>query len=433
MMKIMRKEIFLAVSLFFMSLSVASAQEFGKKELGNWTLKVGFDERFRYEYRHDFDFKSTAKDSGSLLFNRFMVNTKANLKDSWGQNILELFVEGLDARVGAYQTKAPNQKDSFDLHQAYVKFYNILASDFDFKVGRQEMKYGAGRLIANPTWNNRIRHFDAAVVHYHPSDLYFDILIADDVKYDDNNFNGIQYKEKLMGLYGGYQGGKFIPRTEFYFLPQIINNIFTKSTRYTGGARLQGELPGKVLYDFEFPYQFGKANHKEIKAYAFHVDLSREFQGVFLEPKAIFEYNQASGDTDPRDHVNGTFIPLYQSTHEPYGIMDFFRWQNMRDIELKLNLVITKKLRIVPETDFFWLMSTNDAWYDSSGAVIRNVRKGRRSHYVGQEASLRGYYEVNKNIKLESGYAHFFTGDYVKDTGANDDADWFYAQFSLKY
>lgn len=253
------------------------------------------------------------------------------------------------------------------------------------------------------------------------------------MKYDDNNFNYIQHKEKIMGIYGGYQKNKDLPKIEFYFLPQRISNSTTKSTRYTAGARLQGKVPGDILYDIELPYQFGKENHKSIKAYAFHADLSRAFQTVLWNPKVVFEYNQASGDKNPNDSTNNTFIPLYQSTHDPYGLMDFFRWENMREIALSANLSVTKKLKLIPQVNFFWLMSTNDSWYDSTGAVLRTKTSGHRSHYVGQEVSLRANYEVNKNIKLESGYAHFFTGGYVKDSGANDDADWVYTQFTFKY
>jgi hypothetical protein len=429
-----QKSFYLVVLGLFVFRSLASAEEFGKVTIGNWGFKAGVNERFRYEYRHDFDFNKSSKDNGSLLFNRVIVNAKATLSDGQGKNKIGIFIEGLDAQVGGYQLKpVKNQKDSFDLHQAYLDFYNILDSALDFRIGRQEIKYGAGRLIAAPSWSNRIRSFDAAVLHYHPSELYADIFFGADVKYDDNNFNYIQHKEKIMGIYGGYQKSKDSPKFEFYFLPQRISNTTTKSTRYTAGARLQGEAPGKILYDIELPYQFGKTNQKSIKAYAFHADLSRAFQEVLWEPRLALEYNQASGDKDPNDSVNNTFVPLYQTTHEPYGIMDFFRWENMREISLNVNLSVTNKLKLIPQMNFFWLMSTNDSWYDSTGSALRTDNSGLRSHYVGQEVSLRASYEVNRNIKLESGYAHFFTGGYVKDSGANDDADWVYAQATLHY
>ena len=86
-------------------------------------------------------------------------------------------MEGLDAQTGGYQIKAnATQVDDFDLHQVYVNLHNILGSDFDIKAGRQEMKYGKGRLIAASTWANRIRALDGGIIHYQHEGLWGDLL-----------------------------------------------------------------------------------------------------------------------------------------------------------------------------------------------------------------------------------------------------------------
>jgi len=434
----------MSLLLFSQTISASAQQDAAPMsgEFMYWKYKIGVDDRIRYEYRHDFNLNKSVKDSGngygtgSLIFNRFKINGQARLVDENKKDILELLIEGLDGRIGTYQMKPPAQKSSLDLHQAYLDIYTILGSDFDIKLGRQEMKYGAGRLIASPSWANRIRSFDAAVLHYHHESAYFDLLYANDVKYDDDNLDASQYKEKLTGFYAGYQADKVSLLIEGYFLPQLMKGTTTdaKTNRYTAGMRIKGKVPGEILYDIESPYQFGRTNRKSIKAMALHADISRAFRDVLWEPNLALEYNYASGDKNPNDSDNNTFIPLYQSTHDPYGLMDFFRWQNMREIALRVDLSLSKKLKIIPQTNFFWLASTNDSWYDSTGAVLRARNTGgRRSHYVGQEVSVRANYDVNKNIKCETGYAHFFTGKMVAESGPNDDADWIYAQMSLKY
>jgi len=428
-------------SLFLFGMIMPSpAQQAPGAEVGEfltWKYKVGVDDRFRYEYQHNFDFSNSVKTGdGSLFFNRFKISGQARLSDEYLNDIAEIFIEGLDASVGVYQIKPPSQKSSFDLHQAYVDIYNVMGSNLDFKAGRQEMKYGAGRLISAPTWANRIRSFDAAVLHYHPENLFVDIFYANDVKYDDDNLDASQYKEKLTGVYMGYQKDNLSPLIEAYFLPQIMKNTTStgKTDRYTAGARIKGHLPGDILYDIELPYQFGKVNHKTIKAMAFHADVSHTFFNLLWQPNVVLEYNYASGDKNANDSQNNTFIPLYQTTHEPYGLMDFFRWQNMREFSLRADLFITEKLKLIPQTNFFWLASTNDSWYNSSGTVLRSKKTtGSRSHYVGQEISLRACYDFTKNMKFETGYAHFFTGRLVAQSGPNDDADWVYSQMSLKF
>jgi len=46
-------------------------------------------------------------------------------------------------------------------------------------------------------------------------------------------------------------------------------------------------------------------------------------------------------------------------------------------------------------------------------------------------------YALNKFTSLESGYGHFFTGDYIDQTwqgaGGSKDADWFYVQAVVKF
>jgi len=105
----------------------------------------------------------------------------------------------------------------------------------------------------------------------------------------------------------------------------------------------------------------------------------------------------------------------------------------MREAALRVDLALTDKLKLTPQTNFFWLMSTNDSWYDSGGIALRSLTIGRRSHYVGQEVSLRATYNLNKTTKWETGYAHMFPGKYVTISGSNDDVDWVYSQLNFKY
>lgn len=421
----MRKKIYWAVILVL----GAAGQVFAGPE-----VTIGGEERFRYEYKKDFDLNAAAKDNGGLFFHRFRLNAKAAFGDA-----AEIFIEGLDAQTGAHQIKATaNQTDDFDLHQAYLNVLNVAGSDLDFKLGRQEFKYGKGRLIGAPTWSNRIRSFDAGVARYDHGGFYADVLYGQDVKYDDDKLNISRNEEMLAGTYLGYQRDKAAPLAEGYFLSLIDIKGANDIHRHTVGARLQAKVPGGALLDIEMPFQFGEtgtttSGTKTIRAYAFHADVSKSFETCPWKPKLAVSYDEASGDKDPNDSVNNTFVPLYQSTHEPYGLMDLFRWQNIRNPEIGLTFSPTAKLKITPQADFFWLQSKFDNWYSSSGGNVRTKTSGERGYYVGSEVSLRAAYEVNKNIKLESGYAHFFTGGYVKDSGADDDADWFYTQIVAKY
>jgi hypothetical protein len=242
----------------------------------------------------------------------------------------------------------------------------------------------------------------------------------------------------LTGFYGGYQKHKMAPLVETYFLTMKDIKGTTDNLRYTAGARLQTNIAEGTVLDIEIPYQFGHtgsatSKKKKIKAYAFHADITKSWEAFQWKPKLAVSYNEASGDNDPNDSVNNTFLPLYQSTHEPYGLQDFFRWQNIRNPEVSITFSPTDKFKITPQADFYWLNSKFDSWYNTSGTTVRSKTSGERGYYAGSELSLRAYYDFNKYLKFESGYAHFFSGGYVKDSGADDGADWFYSQTAFKF
>ena len=404
-----------------------------------WQFKLSGDERFRVEYKKDFDFNESKKDNGSQFYHRLRLGLGAGLTDEQRNPELDIFVEGLDAQTGGHHIKAnAGQTDDFDLHQAFVNVYNILGSDIGIKAGRQELNYGEGRLVAAPAWSNRMRHFDAGVIRYRHSGFYADALYGQDVKYDDDKFNRSRNEEILGGLYAGYQRDKTAPLIETYFFSLIDIKGTNDIHRHTIGAHLKRSIAAGAVIDIEIPYQFGKtgtttAGTKDIEAYALHIDVSKSWSKTKWKPKFSFSYDEASGDRDPNDSANNTFVPLYQSTHGPYGQLDFFRWQNVRNPELSLTLSPTEKFRFTPQLDFFWLQSKSDSWYNSSGAAFRTQTGGDRNYYAGSEASLRFNYDFTKNLKFETGCAHFFTGGYTKDTGADDDSDWVYSQVNIKY
>ena len=426
-------------SLLLLLCMSPKAQADDKGQYLHWDFKIGGEERFRYEYKKDFDFNKSRKDTGSLMFNRERLNVQATLTDEYLNDWAQVFVEGLNAQTGGYRIKATaNQTDDFDLHQAYVNLFNIGGSDVDVKLGRQEMKFGRGRLIAAPTWANRIRAFDAGILHYDHGGFYADAFYGQDVKYDDDKFNQSRNEEMLAGVYSGYQANKVAPLFEAYYLGLIDIKGNNDIHRYTVGGRVQAILAPGLVADVEVPIQFGKTGTltggvKTIKAWALHADLSQSFDEAFWKPKLAVAYDQASGDKDPNDSVSNTFTPLYQSTHEPYGLIDLVRWQNVRNPEVSVTFSPTEKFRFTPQMDFFWLESKSDSWYGSTGTATRTKTSGDRNYYLGSEASIRFYYDFTKNIKFETGYAHFFTGGYIKDTGADDDINWIYSQLTLKF
>ncbi len=394
-----------------------------------------FDQRFRYEQKNNFDFNKSLKDEGGLFYLRTRIGFTTLLKNSEDREIIRILAEGLDARSWGYQLKAPaSQQDPFDLFQGYLSMNDILGSGIGLKVGRQAMSYGQNRLISAPTWSNKVRSFDAGVIGYKNEKFKVDLFYGQVVNYYNEKFNRSSDDEQLFGFYGNVDMSDVHASIDGYFLVYKDWRTMTHKTRYTTGFLLSGSAIYDIQYELELPFQFGDEGNVDIWAYALHAGLSRKWDNVYCKPKMYVAYNQASGDHDSADSKNNTFLPLYGTVHAPYGLMDLFRWQNMREIELGTVLSLNKQLKVTPQWNFFWLDDVHDYWYNSSGAKVRSrLPSSDVCSFVGQEVSLRVKYTFNKHLDVETGYAHFFTGNYVRDTGSANDADWFYVQVLLKY
>jgi hypothetical protein len=147
------------------------------------------------------------------------------------------------------------------------------------------------------------------------------------------------------------------------------------------------------------------------------------------------EYNFATGDSNATDRDIETFQNLFPTNHKFYGFMDLFAWQNIHDAMLEVKAQPFKGVTAVLDYHAFWLATNEDAWYRANLSTVRPVTVASREagKYVGSEIDLVGRWTVSKHLTLEAGYCHFFAGEYVKDTGPSDDADFGYLQTTISF
>ncbi len=390
-------------------------------------FKLGGSERLRLEFRNDFDFNSEIDDKGYLAFQRILINGELKYKEN-----LRLFIEGNDIREISHGLKKTNQSDDFDFYQCYGDWKDEILA---VRVGRQEFSYGDKRILSGPTWSNKLKSFDAVRTSLFFKDVTLDTFGGSFVIYDDNNLNDTKAGEYMYGTHFGYKNSdSFIPRIELIYLKTEAIYLKNKLDQHTVDFLMKGPfLTPHINYGFEFAYQFGKYGQDDIEdAYAIHAEISSKLT-TFLKPLLKLEYNRASGDKDPHDTKTNTFISLYQSTHEPYGIMDFFRWQNMQEVALSINFNPQKKLSLTSSINCFWLDEKRDSWYRADGSRLRTSVNPDVDDFIGKEISLVLKYILNQNMEFEMGCAHFFTSSYVDDTGPDDDSTWGYFQTRLRF
>jgi hypothetical protein len=74
----------------------------------------------------------------------------------------------------------------------------------------------------------------------------------------------------------------------------------------------------------------------------------------------------------------------------------------------------------------FWRQSDEDAVYNAAGGVLR-ADSGSSETYVGTEADLLITWQVDRHLGTYLGFSYFWAGDFIQDTGPDDDITFFYA------
>ncbi len=361
------------------------------------------------------------------------------------------------------------ESDNIDLHQAYVTIGNHKEFPLSLKVGRQEMSYGDERLIGAFAWNNIGRTFDAAKLRYQNQWFGADFFVSRPVIPEDGRFDQDNQYDTFSGVYAN---SSKIPKTllEAYFLSrnstshaaaaQPSPEFPQPSARdiYTVGGRLKnkpGDL-GNWDYTVEGAYQFGDYRDNRLgvttprlRQDAFMVDLQGgyTFSNFWATPRLGAEYIYSSGDDNPTDGKHETFDSLFPTKHKFLGYMDFVSLQNIQDVRGIFQLKPWSRMTFAVEGHGFWLADTRDSFYNAGGAPrgVFGATPGNNyginptyRSFVGTEVDAIAGVAITRFAQLETGYGHFFVGDYIRSSLSapavgSKDADYLYVQTTINF
>jgi hypothetical protein len=437
----------------------------------NGLITLDVEERLRFEARsnnRDFDDSLNDDNDDSWLLSRFRFGIA--IKPA---NWLKLYAQTQDTRE--WNSERPNTPgirgtegdDNFDLRQAFVEIGDLKEFPLALTVGRQPLNYGDARILADGNWSNFGRTFDAVKLRYQRKGIgTVDFFAGRPVQIKEEVFNDSDAEDNLLGAYASLDLLSF-QTTDLYVLyrdkkdnqPDLdpTNRIDPRGTwngppvRITTiGTRWVSKKGALANWDYglEAAYQFGDFWNltrlgQALDHHAFAIDIRGGYtwENLAWKPRVGLEYNYASGDKDPNDGKNESFQNMFPSNFAPYGYMDEFSWRNMHNARLQLTVQPTKKLSVELSYHAFWLAETTDFWYRSNGiSTLRTVtptgagvRSVGASNFAGHEIDLACTYKANDWLSIFAGYSHFFAGDYLKDTGPSDDADFAWLQATVAF
>jgi hypothetical protein len=383
--------------------------------------------------------RSFAHDAGDGYYlSRFRLEATFKLN-----KYIDLFGMAQDARVYQYNdlSKRPSgMTDALDLRQAYADFHiKKDETSFAFRIGTQYIDLGSKRLVGTSSWSNSPAVYHAAKVKYSHSGMALDVFAATRV----SNIYPYEFNEPKKGenLYGSYLSlEKLLPKAkvEPYLFwrtqPSVIDELKRKgdSDLITVGLRLFGKFPNNVEYTSEFAFQHGTYAQDDISAWAGTWGLGYVLGKSTIKPKALFEYNYASGDGSKGDGTRGTFDQLYASNHSNYGIADQVGWRNTSNYKMGFEFEATKRFKIQFDVNDFYLATLQDALYSDNGsAVITNTKA--ISKHIGVEPDLQLTFKMNNQVTLGAGYGRLIPGKYLKDSTSGYSYNYPYIYWEFKY
>jgi hypothetical protein len=94
----------------------------------------------------------------------------------------------------------------------------------------------------------------------------------------------------------------------------------------------------------------------------------------------------------------------------------------------------TRKWKLKQQFESFWLATSNDNFYASSGAIsVATAYPRRGGRHIGNELDLVAEYQLDKELSLGFGYARMFAGQFLNTTTPGHDDNYPYAYFEYNF
>lgn len=403
-------------------------------KLPSW-LALGAEYRFRL----DTFASSGMRDRGDDTFvvERFRLTTEL-IPSSWARVLFQV----QDARVFLRDLgpAVPPYHDGVDLRQAYLQLGDAEKHPFSFRVGRQGLRFGERRLMTDSTWRNVSRSYDALHATMKHGDIQVDVFAAsvpevrpgawNNRRIDGNNIHGV------YGVWNDARRGLTLDVYGFWRLNPLAvteSGVRASLNTKTTGFRWAGKLASGLEFDAETAVQRGRRGAESVSAWAGHWMAGRRFEDRRGKPFIYADYNYASGDRAPGDGHVGTFDPLYGSTHERYGLVDLFCWRNIHHLRGSLEIQASHRLLVHVSQSHYWLASSRDGLYASSGAHYARQTDGSSGSFVGRAADVHVDWTLSHWAQVGAGYARLLPGSFLKRSAPGASHNYIFLYFSGRF
>jgi hypothetical protein len=412
-------------------------------DAGRFWLSGGGQLRGRIELWSNYQYgQSTPDVDDSYFLTRIRFHTDLHLTQYF--RVFAEFKSALSTRRTLTGGRRNTDVDTADLQNAFAELKLPLAEvDLGIVGGRRELQFGAQRLVSPLDWANVRRTFLLGMAYARGETWDASGFWSQPVVVDKHDFNERDKDTQFYGIYTNFDLPKHGTSVnslglDVYWLAlqfetaRASNGSQGPGTRHTIGGRLFGDIPATPLnFDLEAAAQVGNVGIDDILAGMVSAKATWPFSDTLFSPAVYLGYDWASGDSGAGGKV-GTFDQLYPLGHAYLGLIDSVARQNIHSVQSGVRIKPFEKALLEMTWLAFWLEDVNDALYDAGGSVIR-LDPTASSSFVGGEVDITFKYPLFRGIDTLVGYSHFFAGQFLSDSGPDDDVDFGYLQIQYTF
>lgn len=398
-------------------------------------VSLGGEARLRYEFVNNGAFGSDPPDPNGYFLKRYLLHADVHAHER-----LRLFVQLQSANEsGRNGGPRAEDEDDLDLNQAFVdaKLHSEGANHFTVRAGRQELEFGASRLLSARDGLNTRQSFDGFRAFGRYGRWNYNTTATWIVNTVPGVFDNDSDRD---GWYAGaslWTAIDSVPGASIALLAPSRrqgNREFDAGRgtdeRYTRGMRFWGTTRAWD-YNWEGGIQHGEFEGLNVRAWYFASDTGYSLRDHPMAPRIGVRFDATSGDRDPNDGELNTFSSLFASTAYS-GLAGQIGPANAIDIAPSISISPWRNVRLNAGVIGFWRTSIEDGIYTTTGGLRRTGRNSDARH-IGTQTTMQAIYTPSPRWTFLATLAYFEAGRFLDETPPGEDVTYFTTWVTFRF
>lgn len=402
-----------------------------------WTFLLGGATRLRVESDTGRSLGASPAESDTLERFRTTLHWQVEHREDFRWFVELRWADTMDAD----RAVSPLMRDDPDVQGFFLEgtLASATSHPVTLRAGRQELLFGAQRLVSPLDWSNTRRAWDGLSVvartkttrttAFATRPVVHEIHSFDSPS-DELSFSGVTFQSKpreghVVEAYGWLlhdASGKYVSST----------GRKGDVDRFTWGAWWSWSSGG-WSGDAEAAAQTGSAADDDVRALMLSASAGFQWKQAPCKPRASVGLDHASGDGSPLDRTVGTFEAPFPLGHAYLGHVDLVGRKNVQAARAQVELWPAKGVKLEAALHRFRLAEAEDALYDAANAPLRRDATGASGTDVGTELDVLATWTFRVHHQVGIEIARFWSGSFLDRSGAGNDVTWGWVGYEFKF